>query len=49
MGTLYVPQRYAGGDISLGGQHFAVVAIAEGADGHTLNVVPATSRGPEPG
>ena len=46
MGTLHVPERYAGGDISLGGQHFAVTRHDLGTDGDTLYLVPAKVRGP---
>jgi hypothetical protein len=46
MGTLYVPERYDGGDISLGGQHFAVTRHDQGVNGDTLYLVPAHVRGP---
>lgn len=47
MGTLYVPERYSRGDISLGDQHFAVTKVAVAPDGDTLYVVPAKTRSPE--
>jgi hypothetical protein len=47
MGTLYVPERYDGGDVSFGGQHYAAVQVDHGSDGDTVYVVPAKVRTPE--
>ncbi|MEU7904125.1 hypothetical protein [Actinoplanes sp. NPDC049118] len=47
MGTLYIPERYAGGDISFGGQHFAVMRRDQAADGDTLHLIPAEVRTPD--